>query len=248
MAITVAILRAAGLSSDQIVRVIELEESERLLTRREQNRKAKQNQRSRQQISAASADIADIADTKPIIQQTQHSCQQNSADNADIGSPSPSPSASPSSSPLILPLLTTFPPSQSSPPPHGETRARSRPGCRLPDDWQPTFADLDFATSQLGRERTGVEVETFRDYWHAKAGHLAVKLDWSATWRNWVRKALQQARPPPANGHGYHLSTRDQQKAKSDAALAKLRASIERDRAQSGEGSVPDNPRILPFD
>lgn len=77
-------------------------------------------------------------------------------------------------------------------------------GCRLPDDWQPTFADMEFATDQLGRERAGVEVDTFRDYWHAKTGQLATKLDWSATWRNWIRKALQQSQPPPrTNGHAY---------------------------------------------
>jgi uncharacterized protein YdaU (DUF1376 family) len=29
--------------------------------------------------------------------------------------------------------------------------------------------------------------ESFRDYWIAKAGQAGVKLDWDATWRNWVR-------------------------------------------------------------
>lgn len=32
-----------------------------------------------------------------------------------------------------------------------------------------------------------VEAERFRDYWHAKAGKDGRKLDWQATWRNWVR-------------------------------------------------------------
>lgn len=30
----------------------------------------------------------------------------------------------------------------------------------------------------------------FRDYWISKAGQSAVKLDWFATWRNWVRKEI----------------------------------------------------------
>ena len=28
---------------------------------------------------------------------------------------------------------------------------------------------------------------TFADFWHAKAGKDACKLDWLATWRNWIR-------------------------------------------------------------
>jgi DNA-directed RNA polymerase beta subunit len=59
--ISVSILRAAGLTDEQIVRVIETEQKERQLARREQNRKSQQNHRSRQQISA---DRADNADTK----------------------------------------------------------------------------------------------------------------------------------------------------------------------------------------
>jgi nicotinamide mononucleotide adenylyltransferase len=30
--------------------------------------------------------------------------------------------------------------------------------------------------------------DQFRDYWIAKAGAGATKLDWEATWRNWVRR------------------------------------------------------------
>lgn len=41
--------------------------------------------------------------------------------------------------------------------------------------------------------------ETFRDYWRAKAGKEGVKLDWEATWRNWVR------REKPLCAHGSPL-------------------------------------------
>ena len=33
--------------------------------------------------------------------------------------------------------------------------------------------------------------EQFRDYWSAKAGSGSTKLDWQATWRNWVRNQKQ---------------------------------------------------------
>lgn len=42
--------------------------------------------------------------------------------------------------------------------------------------------------------------EDFRDYWIAKPGAAALKLDWSATWRTWVRK--QSA--PHANGRSMY--------------------------------------------
>ncbi|WP_424807696.1 hypothetical protein [Rhodococcus sp. 27YEA15] len=39
------------------------------------------------------------------------------------------------------------------------------------------------------------ELRIFRDYWIAQPGAKGVKLDWDATWRNWVRRARPTARP-----------------------------------------------------
>lgn len=42
----------------------------------------------------------------------------------------------------------------------------------------------------------------FRDFWHAKSGRDATKVDWKATWRNWCRTARggggQMGFTPPA--------------------------------------------------
>jgi hypothetical protein len=38
-----------------------------------------------------------------------------------------------------------------------------------------------------------IETDQFRDYWQAKSGKDATKLDWPATWRTWMRKAEQHA-------------------------------------------------------
>lgn len=57
--ITIEMLQAVGVSDQQIIEILKLEQSERSLRRREQNRKAKQKQRSRQQFSADRADRAD---------------------------------------------------------------------------------------------------------------------------------------------------------------------------------------------
>jgi hypothetical protein len=80
-------------------------------------------------------------------------------------------------------------------------------GSRLPADWQPTDADADFARSILNYSGARIEADKFRDYWCARPGTGGVKLDWAATWRNWVRRAAelkgispeppQPKRPPP---------------------------------------------------
>lgn len=55
----------------------------------------------------------------------------------------------------------------------------------LPDDW------LDFAQREKRWHQSEVEAEfqLFIDYWHAQPGTKGVKLDWTATWRNWVRRS-----------------------------------------------------------
>jgi len=68
----------------------------------------------------------------------------------------------------------------------------SSKGRRLPPDWRPTDDDWAEACRVLGGRRADSELAKFRDYWPAKPGKDGVKLDWNATWRNWVRKAAEQ--------------------------------------------------------
>ncbi len=43
----------------------------------------------------------------------------------------------------------------------------------------------------LRNGRALAELEKFRDYWTAQPGQKGVKTDWSATWRNWARRAVE---------------------------------------------------------
>ena len=52
----------------------------------------------------------------------------------------------------------------------------------LPDDWRQ-FCEAE--RPDLDPERTWA---IFQDHWRSKAGQAGVKLDWLATWRNWVRR------------------------------------------------------------
>ncbi|WP_375640121.1 YdaU family protein [Bartonella sp. MM55XZML] len=73
--------------------------------------------------------------------------------------------------------------------PQKAKRVQANRGCRLPADFEP---DYDFAIEEgLPPERVKVEIAKFRDYWRSKAGANATKTDWQATWRNWVRKAIE---------------------------------------------------------
>lgn len=53
----------------------------------------------------------------------------------------------------------------------------------LPDEWaQWAMQDRNWSAGQVLRVAEG-----FRDFWIGKAGKDARKVDWEATWRNWVR-------------------------------------------------------------
>jgi len=64
-------------------------------------------------------------------------------------------------------------------------------GSRLSADWELPKDWEDWAKQErpdLNLQSVG---EQFRDYWSAKAGSGSTKLDWQATWRNWVRNQKQ---------------------------------------------------------
>ena len=59
----------------------------------------------------------------------------------------------------------------------------------LPDDWKA------FCSTERTDLDPAATFDIFKDYWKAQPGRHGVKLDWFATWRNWVRS---QKRPPGA--------------------------------------------------
>jgi uncharacterized protein YdaU (DUF1376 family) len=69
-------------------------------------------------------------------------------------------------------------------------------GSRLASDWFLSKSMGEWAT----QERPDLDVrqvaEQFKDYWVAQAGQKGVKLDWDATWRNWVRNT-KTVKPNP---------------------------------------------------
>lgn len=81
-------------------------------------------------------------------------------------------------------------------------------GSRIPDDWLPSEPGQQYAAS-LGMTPQEIrhERDKFYDFWIAKPGRDGRKLDWDATWRNWIRRSVDNrtnhgTRRPRANQSG----------------------------------------------
>lgn len=71
---------------------------------------------------------------------------------------------------------------------HGPEKQPVVRGTRLTKGWKPSPEDIAFATAlDFSLDEIDVMADSFRDYWIGKTGKDATKLDWPATWRNWVR-------------------------------------------------------------
>ena len=69
---------------------------------------------------------------------------------------------------------------------------------RLSEDFSPTDEMLAWAIAEgFDEPRVLSETERFRDHYSAAPGEKGRKLDWVATWRNWIRRSVEFA---PRNG------------------------------------------------
>lgn len=75
---------------------------------------------------------------------------------------------------------------------------------RIKADWMPSQEIIDTLKAEYPNLDYRAEHQNFIDYWIAKPGQAALKLDWDATWRRWMRKAGKEqaekaSRPPYRN-------------------------------------------------
>jgi hypothetical protein len=117
---------------------------------------------------------------------------------------------------------------------------------RLPQDWALTKPLGEWAMQELGMtpEHVRTEAAKFIDYWHAKAGRDATKADWSATWRNWCRKAVEDAARAPVRSAGPE-SFRERDARVAAEQVKRLTGGLVHDRAALGE---PAKREPLPFE
>lgn len=87
--------------------------------------------------------------------------------------------------------------SESSPLPPEENRHSVKmpaiKGKRLSQEWDLPRPWGEWAMAQgMSREAVIRECDKFKDFWISKSGPNATKVDWQATWRNWIRRHLEE--------------------------------------------------------
>lgn len=101
-------------------------------------------------------------------------------------------------------------------------------GSRLPQGWVPSNELEAWAKAERPDLAHPRELASFSDYWRGVAGSKGVKLDWDATYRNWIRRANGTDRGPivgrPVNTAGTSpaVPVTKRSQAEADAALARF--------------------------
>ena len=107
-------------------------------------------------------------------------------------------------------------------------------GSRLSTDFELPDSWTEFCQTERPDLNPQKVFDSFKDYWVAKAGAAGVKLDWQATWRNWVRNQ-NIAKPLFNKADIVHQTVPSS--SQRDPALVKL----DEDRLKT----APPNPEVL---
>jgi hypothetical protein len=70
--------------------------------------------------------------------------------------------------------------------------SKKKIGTRIPDNFELTDEMIDYAKAKAPNVSVSIETEKFKNFWKAKSGAGGVKLDWAATWRNWMLSAQER--------------------------------------------------------
>lgn len=108
-------------------------------------------------------------------------------------------------------------------------QAASPKGTRLPEPFNLTKEMRNYAATKRPNIDVLEETEKFVNHWRAKTGRDATKLDWKATWRNWILNAKgtngtnrQNNGSKPTNRDQIERTKRSLEKFPTEAELAAL--------------------------
>lgn len=88
---------------------------------------------------------------------------------------------------LAKPNLADNPNESSQNQNQNQNQREKKTASRLPPDWEPSEILKAWAVKERPDLDIVLTIAKFRDYWAAKPGRGGLKLDWEATFRNWVR-------------------------------------------------------------
>lgn len=128
-----------------------------------------------------------------------------------------------------------------------ERGATVRPvrGHRLPDDWHPVPPDWAVAIELVGEPRSRSELEKFKDHWKQQPGSRGVKLDWSAAWRNWIRRSAEYGARNVNGNSNSRINSASGPAPANDPIVAAMARAVERRRearAAANGGGLPGYP------
>lgn len=107
--------------------------------------------------------------------------------------------------------------------------SKKKRGTRLPEDWRLPRPWGEWAQAEgFAADTIRSEADKFKDYWISTPGQKGVKLDWQATWRNWIRNS---------NGKRTH-------KTAGHAATDSFLAGWGLDGSQDARGGASDSPSM----
>lgn len=93
-------------------------------------------------------------------------------------------------------------------------------GTRIPDHFAADDKMRAWAAKDAPAIDISEETERFVDYWRGRSGQIAIKADWPATWRNWMRRAQQDAVARGWKPSDVPAASSDDERARRDAWLS----------------------------
>jgi uncharacterized protein YdaU (DUF1376 family) len=107
--------------------------------------------------------------------------------NREVGKLGGRPKSNPSANPQETQVVSKHNPNQEPITNNHKPIEKKTLGKRLATDSCLTKEWEDFCVEQRPELNPAKTFDQFKDYWTSVAGQKGVKLDWFATWRNWVR-------------------------------------------------------------
>ena len=118
--------------------------------------------------------------------------------NREVGKLGGRPKSNPNANPPETQEVSKHNPNQEPITNNHKPIKENKRGSRLSPDWVLTKSLGEWAQAERPDLNIRQTAEQFKDYWVAQPGQKGVKLDWSATWRNWVRNS-KATKPNPAD-------------------------------------------------